>query len=221
MTTENSPTAAFPTTDRTTHKRAPDRGSHDRGEIYDILDEALICHVGFVTDDGPVVIPTVHARMGDTLFIHGSPASRLVRTVGTGIEICVNVTLVDGLVLARSAFHHSMNYRSVVVFGRAAIVEDEQQKIEALDAFVDHVIDGRRADLRPHTDKELRATQVLGLPLDEASAKSRTGGPNDDPDDLGAEVWAGVLPLAVTAREPIPDLLVAPTTPVPDYLEPS
>lgn len=219
MTAENPPKPTFPITDRTTHKRAPDRGSHDRGDVYDILDEALICHVGFAAENGPVVIPTIHARLGDTLFVHGSPASRLLRTIGTGIDVCVNVTLVDGLVLARSAFHHSMNYRSVVVFGRAAIVDDEQTKLEALDAFVDHIVDGRRAELRPHTAKELRATQVLSVPLQEASAKSRTGGPNDDPADLDDHVWAGVLPLSIAAGEPIPDLLVGPDVEVPGYLE--
>lgn len=201
----SSPSETFPITARTTHKRAAERGSHDRGEVYDILDEANVCHVGFVTDDGPVVIPTIHARLGDSLLIHGSPASRLIRTVGVGIDVCVTVTLVDGLVLARSAFHHSMNYRSVVVFGTAAVIRDDHEKLEALDAFVDHIVPGRRAELRPHTDKEIRATHVLRLGLDEASAKCRTGGPSDDPEDLEADVWAGVVPLRVASGEPVPD----------------
>ena len=198
-------------TDRTTLRRLPDRGDHDPTAIAAILDEALICHLGLVDPDGrPFVIPTIHARAGDTLYVHGSPASRALRAAaGDGVECCVAVTIVDGLVLARSAFHHSMNYRSVVVYGRATRVEDLDEKRVALDAIVEHVLAGRGADSRPPNDKELRSTLVLRLPLDEASAKVRSGGPIDDDEDMGLAVWAGHVPLRTVAGVPVaaPDMV--------------
>jgi uncharacterized protein len=194
-------------TDRTTLRRLPERGDHDPTTIAGILDEALICHLGLVDPDGrPFVIPTIHARAGDTLYVHGSPASRALRAAAAdGIECCVAVTIVDGLVLARSAFHHSMNYRSVVVYGRATRVDDLDEKLAALDAIVEHVLAGRGADSRRPNDKELRTTLVLRLPLGEASAKVRTGGPVDDEADLGLAVWAGHVPLRIVAGDPVAD----------------
>jgi uncharacterized protein len=193
-------------TDRTTLRRLPERGRHDRATIDPILDEALICHLGLVDPQGrPFVIPTIHARVGDHLYLHGSPASRALRAGATGIDACVTVTLLDGLVLARSAFHHSMNYRSVVVYGTATKVVDPAEKESALTAIVEHVLDGRSDGCRPPDERELKGTLVLRLPLDEASAKVRAGGPKDDDADLGLPVWAGVVPLRALAGEPLPD----------------
>lgn len=183
---------------RTALRRLPQRGVADRAALDAILDEALICHVGFVHDGGPVVIPTVHARRGDRLYVHGSPASRMLRTLAGGVDVCVTVTLVDELVLAKSWFHHSLNYRSAVIFGRATPVTDDDAKLEALRRVVEHVKPGRTTESRPPTPKELAATTVLQLPLDEWSVKARTGGPIDEPEDLDLPHWAGVLPL--TAR---------------------
>lgn len=181
-------------TARTTHRRVPDRGSHDRALIDAVLDEALVAHVGIV-DGGPVVVPMAFVRDGDRLLLHGSTKSRLMQALASGAECCVTVTLLDALVLARSQFHHSMNYRSVVVFGRAAVVADDE-KPEALRRFVDHLLPGRSAESRPADEKELKATMVVSLPLAEASAKVRTGPPADDAPDLGLDWWAGVVPLA-------------------------
>jgi uncharacterized protein len=192
-------------TAKTKLKRIPKRGNFERETIYKILDEAFICHVGFAIDDKPFVIPTGYARIGDDLMIHGSAASRMMRSLSEGIDVCVTVTLVDGLVLARSAFHHSMNYRSVVVFGKAKIVEDESEKIEALRAFTEHIVPNRWEDVRTPTALELKATTVLSLPLNEASAKIRTGNPVDDEADYALDVWAGVLPLSLTTDKPISD----------------
>jgi nitroimidazol reductase NimA-like FMN-containing flavoprotein (pyridoxamine 5'-phosphate oxidase superfamily) len=200
-----SPDPPAPTA-RTTLRRLPDRGHHDRATIDAILDEALVCHLGLVDPEGrPFVIPTIHARDGDHLYVHGSPASRALRTGARGFEVCVTATLVDGLVLARSAFHHSMNYRSVVVYGTATKVEDPAEKVTALSAIVEHVLAGRGDGCRAPNEKELKGTLVLRLPLDEASAKVRTGGPIDDDEDLGLPVWAGVVPLRVVAGEPVAD----------------
>jgi nitroimidazol reductase NimA-like FMN-containing flavoprotein (pyridoxamine 5'-phosphate oxidase superfamily) len=193
-------------TERTTLKRLPKRGSHERDTVNAILDEALICHVGFVVNEAPVVIPTIHWREGDTLYFHGSAASRMLRSLREGVDACVTVTLLDGLVLARSAFHHSMNYRSVVVFGKAREVTEREEKLRALDALVEHVMRGRSADVRPANEPELRQTMVLALPLDEASAKIRTGGPVDDEEDYTLPVWAGVVPAAITFGVPVEDL---------------
>ena len=195
----------FTKTARTTLKRLPQRGAFDRESINQILDEGFICHVGFAVDGQPFVIPTGYARAGDRLFIHGSQASRMLRTLGQGIEVCLTVTLIDGLVLARSAFHHSMNYRSVVVFGRATVVDEREEKLAALRALSEHMIPGRWDDVREPNERELQLTTVLSLPLDEASAKVRTGPPLDDEEDYEMSVWAGVIPLRLVANAPIPD----------------
>lgn len=207
--------ATIPVTERTKVRRLPKRGHYDRETVHSILDEALICHVGFVVDASPVVIPTIHWREGDTLYVHGSSASRMLRSLKEGVDACVTVTLLDGLVLARSAFHHSMNYRSVVVFGNAREV-DGDEKVRALDSLVEHVMRGRSRDVRPPNEIELRATTVLALPLDEASAKIRTGPPVDDDEDYALPVWAGVVPMKLTRGEPIADEGV--TAELPEYL---
>lgn len=204
-------------TERTRVRRLPKRGQYDAPTIHAILDEALICHVGFVVDGAPVVIPTIHWRDGDTLYFHGSAASRMLRSLKNGVDACVTVTLLDGLVLARSAFHHSMNYRSVVVFGKAREVIDDDERIRALEALVEHVVRGRSKHIREPNDKELRQTLVLALPLEEASAKIRTGGPVDDEEDYALPMWAGVLPLRLTPSEPIADAGV--TAEVPEYVK--
>ena len=190
---------AFTPTERTKLKRLPKRGKYDHAEVFQILDEAFICHVGFNAGDKPVVIPTSYARIDDDLYIHGSAASRMLQSLENGIDVCVTVTLIDGLVLARSAFHHSMNYRSVVVLGRARLVTERDEKLIALQRFTDHVVPGRWAELRPITDQELKGTAVLALPIEEASAKVRTGPPLDDDEDLQWPAWAGVVPLVTTA----------------------
>ncbi|MEP6569713.1 MAG: pyridoxamine 5'-phosphate oxidase family protein [Acidobacteriota bacterium] len=195
----------FPSTQRTTLKRLPKRGVYDRELVYGILDEGFICHVGFSVEGQPFVIPTGYARAGDQLLIHGSQVSRMLRTLSTGIDVCVTVTLVDGLVLARSAFHHSINYRSVVMFGRATLIEDREAKLAALFAFSEQVIPGRWHDVREPTEEELKATTVLSLPLAEVSAKVRTGPPIDEEEDYALDVWAGVLPLSMAAGAPIKD----------------
>jgi uncharacterized protein len=195
----------LPQTQRTALKRLPKRGSHERNVINQILDEGFICHVGFVVDSEPIVIPTGYARVDDRLIIHGSQASRMLRAVGQGIDVCVTVTLIDGLVLARSAFHHSMNYRSVVIFGRASVVDDPTRKIAALFALSEHMIPGRWKDVREPNETELQQTTVLSLLLAEASAKIRTGPPLDDEDDYALPIWAGVIPLRLVSGEPIAD----------------
>lgn len=193
------------TSSRTKVRRAPARGVYDREAIHAILDEALIAHLGFVHDGQPFVIPTLHARVGDTLYVHGSSASRAIRTLGAGVPACVTVTLVDGIVLARSVFHHSVNYRSVVVLGNAHLVEGPDERLRALEAFTERLVPGRWGEVRPPTTKELKGTRVLAMTLDETSAKMRTGPPQDDPDDVGLPVWAGVIPIHTVAGAPIPD----------------
>ena len=192
-------------TKRTKLKRIPKRGNFERETINKILDEAFVCHVGFVANGQPFVIPTSFARIGDQLVIHGSAASRMMRELKQEIEVCVTVTLVDALVLARSAFHHSMNYRSVVVFGKAKIIEDEQTKYAALKALTEHIVPGRWAEIRPPSKNELKGTTVLELALTEASAKIRAGGPVDDEEDYELNVWAGVLPLGLKTSAPVAD----------------
>ena len=192
-------------TPRTTVKRLAERGRYDRETVDAILDEAYICHVGFVHDGAPVVIPTMHVRLGDTLYIHGSVASRMLRTLAKGLEACVTVTLLDGLVLARSAFHHAVNYRSVVVFGTATVVDERSAKVEALRALVERIKPGRWEEARQPNEAELRQTTVMAIPLDEASAKVRTGGPRDEDEDYGLPVWAGVVPLSLVPGEPVRD----------------
>ena len=205
-------------TERTRLKRLPKRGRFDRDVINAILDEAFFCHVGFVVDGQPYVIPTGFARIGDDLMIHGSSASRMMRNLASGVDVCITATLVDGLVLARSAFHHSVNYRSVVVLGRAELVEGDEAKNAALEAFTEHIIRGRWADVRWPTELELKATTVLRLPITEASAKIRTGDPVDDDEDYALDVWAGVLPLRIEAGTPIDDTKLNSGIEVPEYV---
>jgi uncharacterized protein len=207
----------LPRTQRTTLKRLPQRGTFERQQINEILDEGFICHVGFVVNGQPVVIPTGYARVGDALVIHGSQASRMLRQLAQGIDVCVTVTVIDGLVLARSAFHHSMNYRSVVVFGRARIIEDRQEKVSALAALSEHMIPGRWDEVREPNDRELQLTTVLSIPLTEASAKVRSGPPVDDEEDYELPVWAGVIPLQMMANAPIADPRLGANRPTPSY----
>jgi hypothetical protein len=199
-------------TTRTTLRRQPGRGAHDATTIHAILDEALVCHLGFTVDEQPYVIPTIHARIGDRLYVHGAVANRMLDVLRRGASCCVTVTLLDGLVLARSAFHHSVNYRSVVVLGRAHPVDDPGERATALRAIVEKVVRGRSGACRPPSDAELRATHVLWLPLEEASAKVRSGPPLDAEEDYGLPHWAGVVPLRVSAGPPEPDARLVPGT---------
>ena len=206
-------------TDRTTVKRLPKRGQYDRETINSILDEGFICHVGFVVEGQPYVIPTGYARVDDHLYIHGSSASRMLRNLSKGVEVCVTVTLIDGLVLARSAFHHSINYRSVVILGRARLVDEAVEKNRALEALTEHIVPGRWADVRWPTELELKATTVLKLAIDEASAKIRTGGPIDDEEDYAMDVWAGILPLTLSTGTAINDERLESEISVPEYVK--
>ena len=205
-------------TDRTRVRRVPARGVYDRETIDAILDESLISHVGFVHEGEPVVIPTLHARLGDRLYLHGSAASRMLRTLERGVPVCVTSTLVDGLVLARSAFHHSVNYRSVVVFGPATLVEPEEERLRALELFTEKLVPGRWPEVRPPTPQELKGTKVLSLPLDEASAKVRSGPPIDDDEDYELPVWAGVLPMRTVVDQPRPDARLDPGVELPAHV---
>ncbi|MFN2492673.1 MAG: pyridoxamine 5'-phosphate oxidase family protein [Pyrinomonadaceae bacterium] len=202
--------STFDPTERTTLKRLPKRGVYDRALVYSILDAGFVCHVSFVSGEQPFVIPTGYARVDDRLYVHGSQLSRMLRTLAHGVDVCVAITLIDGLVLARSAFHHSMNYRSVVIFGRASLVEETTAKLAALRAFSEHVIPGRWDEVRDPTDHELKATTVLSLPLREVSAKVRTGPPLDDEEDYRSQIWAGIIPLRLVAGEPIDDPRLSP-----------
>jgi uncharacterized protein len=206
-------TGIFPPTARTQVRRLPARGVYDRPQVNAILDEGVICHVGFSVDGQPYVIPTGYARLADEIFIHGSAASRMVRALGDGIEVCVTVTLVDGLVLSRSAFHHSMNYRSVVVLGRARVVSDPVEKMMALRCFTNHVVPGRWEEVRPPSDRELKSVTVLALRLEEVSAKVRTGPPVEEAGDIGIPAWAGVIPLHTRLGDPIPEPDLVPEAP--------
>ncbi|MFJ3868445.1 pyridoxamine 5'-phosphate oxidase family protein [Streptomyces nigra] len=215
------PPGAYTPTDRTVPTRSPERASYDKKLVHSILDEAYVCHLGFVRDGAPVVLPTLFARVGETLYVHGSTGSRPLRMTGEpdpGLPVCLTVTHVDALILARSAFHHSINYRSVVVHGTAHQVTDPEEKRLALDALVDHVVPGRSADSRPANKKELAATAVIRLDLGEVSAKLRTGGVNDEPEDLALPHWAGVVPLRKGYDTPVGDPALAPGTALPDYL---
>jgi hypothetical protein len=208
----------FTPTERTQVHRLPKRGVYERETVYHILDEGLVCHIGFVADGKPVVIPTGYGRKGDMLYVHGSPASRMFRALGEGADVCITVTLLDGVVLARSAFHHSMNYRSVVIFGKATLLEDPAAKWEALQVFTEHVAPGRWQEIRQPSEKELRSTTVLAIPLQEVSAKVRTGPPLDDEEDYTLPVWAGVLPLELIPTTPLPDDRLPNQTAVPEYV---
>lgn len=201
---------------RSTVRRRAGRAQYDRGAVHAILDEALVGHVAFVVGGQPYAIPMLYARRGDEVYLHGSPLSRLVREVGNGIDVCLTVTLIDGLVLARSAFHHSVNYRSVVAFGSGRPVRDRQTKHEALRVLVERMVPGRSADVRGPSDDELDATEVLALLIEEASAKVRTGPPVDGASDYALQTWAGELPLRLVAGEPLPDGRCV--LPVPDYV---
>jgi nitroimidazol reductase NimA-like FMN-containing flavoprotein (pyridoxamine 5'-phosphate oxidase superfamily) len=203
--------------DRSRVKRLPERAVYDRATIDEIVDTALICHVGFIDEGQPLVIPTIHVRIGEKVYLHGSPASRMLRALGRGAEACITVTHVDGLVLARSAFHHSMNYRSAVLFGRGAAVADDGQKLEVLRSLSERLIRGRWADVRPPSEEELRKTLVVSIAIDEASAKVRTGPPLDDEEDYALDVWAGVLPVKLTASTPIADPRLAAGIAAPQY----
>ena len=204
-------------TDHTTVRYAA-RGSYDRELAYSIIDEATVAHVGLVDDERPVVIPMLHARIEDRLYLHGSPATRLFRETKKGIPVCVTITLIDGLVLARSAFHHSANYRSVVVFGNTEAVTSLDERWRILDAYVDKVVPGRRSHLRPMTEKEVRGTAMFSIPIEEASVKMRTGGPVDEPGDYELDIWAGVLPARTGYADPLPDPRNTPGLAVPDHV---
>ncbi|MFI5572184.1 pyridoxamine 5'-phosphate oxidase family protein [Streptomyces sp. NPDC051740] len=220
-TPQQRPADTYPPTERTVPTRSPDRAAYDKELVHAILDEGYVCHLGFVRDGAPVVLPTLYGRVGEVLYVHGSTGSRPLRAAGRadpGLPVCLTVTHVDGLVLARSAFHHSINYRSVVVHGMAYDVTDPEEKRQALDALVDHVVPGRAADSRPADKKELAATAVIRLDLDEVSAKLRTGGVNDEPEDLALPHWAGVVPLHKGYDTPLADPDLAPGTELPGYL---
>ena len=212
MSEINVPTA------RTRVIREPHRGVYDRESAYKILDEGFICHVGFSLDGQPFVIPTSYGRVGDNLYIHGSAASRMLRNVNEGIPVCVTVTLLDGLVLARSIFNHSMNYRSVVLLGKACAIEDREKKIAALRAISEHILPGRWDESRQPNEKELKATTVICLPITEFSAKIRQGPPIDDEEDYAFLTWAGVVPLQTVAGPALPDDRCDPSLPVPGYV---
>jgi uncharacterized protein len=206
-------------TPRTRLVREADRAVYDREAAYRILDEGFLCHVGFVTDGQPFVIPTSYGRKDDCLFIHGSAASRMLRQVKEGVPVCITVTLLDGLVLARSIFNHSMNYRSVVVLGKATLIDDPAEKIEALRLLSEHIIPGRWADSRQPNERELKATSILRVPIEEFSAKVRKGPVVDDEEDYSFPTWAGVVPLDVVAGKPIADARLDPKREVPSYVQ--
>ncbi|MFB7276914.1 pyridoxamine 5'-phosphate oxidase family protein [Streptomyces hydrogenans] len=222
-TTEDRP--SYPPTDRTVPTRSRQRASYDKDVVHAILDEGYVCHLGFIRDGAPVVLPTLYGRIGERLYVHGSTGSRPLRMAGAkepaeapGLPVCLTVTHVDGLVLARSAFHHSLNYRSVVVHGTAHQVTDPDELRSALDALVDQVVPGRAADSRPANAKELAATAVIRLDLEEVSAKVRTGGPNDDAEDLSLPHWAGVVPVAPRTGTPVASADLDPAIALPSYL---
>ncbi|MFV0389818.1 MAG: pyridoxamine 5'-phosphate oxidase family protein [Pyrinomonadaceae bacterium] len=209
----------FEQTSRTKIRRIPKRGSYKADEIYGILDEALVCHIGFTVDSQTFVIPTAFGRKENILYLHGAVASRMLKEISRGIDICVTVTLVDGLVLARSAFHHSINYRSVVIFGTGLAVTDDAEKTEALKVIMEHLIPNRWQDVRLPNIKELNATSVLKVRIDEASAKIRTGFPVDDLEDYDIDVWAGILPLEIEVQNPLNDERLKPGIAVPSYVK--
>lgn len=208
---------SFTPSERTRVVREPQRGVYDRETVYKILDEGLVCHIGFSANDQPFVIPTLYARVGDAIYFHGSAASRMLRDVSEGVNICLTVTLTDGIVLARSVFNHSMNYRSVVALGKATLVDAPAEKLEALRAFTEKILPHRWDDARQPNEKELKATSILRLPLTEASAKVRVGPPEDDAPDYDLRVWAGVIPLSTVAGAPVRDERCDLGIPLPGY----
>src|SRR5215213_8184071 len=209
---------AFPKTARNKVKRMPERGHYDAATIYPIIDAALICHVGFVLEDQPFVIPTLHARQDDTILLHGAKGSRLLRHIQSGGTVCITITHVDGIVLARSVFHHSINYRSAVLFGKGLVIEDEQAKLQALEAFTERLIPGRWQDARTPNAVEVKQTTVIAVQIESASAKLRTGPPGDEAEDYDLPVWAGVLPLRQIAGAPLADPQLSPSVELPDYI---
>lgn len=207
-----------PPSERARVRRLPDRGAYDKDTVYSILDEGLVCHVGFVVEEQPFVVPMTYARAGDKLVLHGSHGSRLMRALMTGADVCVAVTLLDGLVLARSAFHHSMNYRSVVILGRPRIIDEEHAKLAAFQAFFEHVVPGRWDEVREPNREELAQTALVELPLDEASAKIRSGPPEDEDGDHDMSVWAGLIPFELEAQPPVDDPELRNGVPRPEYV---
>jgi uncharacterized protein len=213
------PTDDFKPTARSRVKRMPKRGHYDRATVYAILDAGVLCHVGYTIEGKPYVTPTNYWREGNHVYWHGSSASRMLRTLEKGVPVCLTVTHLDGFVLARSGFHHSVNYRAVMAFGVAQLVKEREAKLAALENFIERVFPGRWPELRPVSDQELKATTVLGMELDEVSAKVRTGGPIDDEPDYALPIWAGVLPMTLSAGTPLPDARLVPGTERPAYLE--
>jgi nitroimidazol reductase NimA-like FMN-containing flavoprotein (pyridoxamine 5'-phosphate oxidase superfamily) len=209
---------AFPKTARNKVKRMPERGHYDAATIYPIVDAALLCHVGFALGGQPYIIPTLHARQGDTILLHGAKGSRLLRYIQSGGEVCITMTLIDGIVLARSVFHHSINYRSAVLFGKGAVIADDQARLQALEAFTERLIPGRWQDARIPNALELKQTTIVAVPIESASAKVRTGPPGDEDDDLGLPVWAGILPIRQIAGAPIADPQLNSGIELPDYI---
>lgn len=209
----------FDRKERNTVRRQASRGKYDRETVFGILDEAFLCHVGFSVEGQPFVIPTLYTREGETIFIHGSAISRMLESLSEGLPVCVTVTITDGIVLARSAFHHSMNYRSVTVFGKGTLVEDENEKVRALELISENVLPGRWADSRGPTKKELDVTSVIAIRIEDAAAKIREGGPKDDKRDYELPIWAGVVPIAQETREPIADDVLPEGIEIPDYLK--
>ena len=205
-------------TARTRVKRLPNRAAYDRAALYSLLDTALVCHVGFALDGQPYVIPTLHVRIGDRLYVHGSAASRMLGAAADGTALAVTVTHIDGLVLARSAFHHSVNYRSAVILGRATLVTDSTEKLAVMKGLIDHIAPGRWDHIRQPNDKELAATSVLSIPIEEASAKIRTGDPLDDEDDYATPIWAGQVPFAMSTLPPTPDARLDQSIPLPAHV---
>ncbi|OGO18393.1 MAG: flavin-nucleotide-binding protein [Chloroflexi bacterium RBG_16_48_8] len=210
--------STFPITHRNEIKRVSKRANYKKSTIYKIIDEALYCHVGFTQEKQPFVIPTMHARMEDKIILHGSKTSRLIKHIEAGNEVCIAITLLDGLVLARSAFHHSMNYRSVVIFGRGNSIETDDEKRLALQALMEHMLPGRWADVRKPNQEELNSTGVVSIPIDDASAKIRTGPPVDDPEDDDLLVWTGLLPFHQRAEDPVNDPRIGKNVPIPEYI---
>ncbi len=208
----------FPITELNRVRRIPERGQYDRDTVYQIVDQALYCHVGFVQDNRPFVIPTIHARLGDTLVFHGAKASRLLKQIRAGNPICVAITLLDGLVLARSVFNHSMNYRSVVLFGTGRAIEADDEKLQALQALTEHIAQGRWDDARKPNQRELNATAVVVMSIESASVKIRTGLPSDDEEDYELPIWAGVLPIQQQALKPVNDPRLGDGITVPEYI---